>query len=69
MQITVKHSDALVCVDCYHMHEAGECHDPDPAWRLANYSDALSALARSGVQVVSGDSEQDEEFSRRACGL
>ena len=62
-----KHSDLYVCVDCYLQHEAGEVEDTDPSWSVEKYNDGL--LSYAGLQIVSGDSDKELEFSVKPCDI
>jgi len=48
----------MVCSDCYAVIVSGEVENPDPQWDKDDMR---------WVNLVAGDSDQDEEFSRSDC--
>ncbi len=59
----------FACVDCYLTHEIGENDSPEPSWSVGAYEHGLRMYSLCGVDIVSGDSESDNEFSWSRCDI
>lgn len=64
-----KHSNLYVCTDCYVQHETGVNENPDSRWSEEAFAAGVADLESNGLQIVSGDSEKEMEFSSSRCGL